>query len=79
MQVKPSRAAPIDLDVLVARLSAHGSFRREGSMLQGTLTRERSPGGEAVELIVFADARAIVKGSPETEFARAIYARYVGT
>ena len=48
-------------------------------MLQGTLTRERSPGGEAVELIVFADARAIVKGSPETEFARAIYARYVGT
>ena len=79
VQVKPSRAAPIDLDVLVARLSAHGSFRREGSMLQGTLTRERSPGGEAVELIVFADARAIVKGSPETEFARAIYARYVGT
>lgn len=79
VQVKPPRAATLDLDALATRLSAHGTFRREGSMLQGVFDRERSPEGDAVELVVFADGRAIVKGSPEPEFARAIYARFVGT
>jgi molybdopterin/thiamine biosynthesis adenylyltransferase len=79
VQVKPPRHAAIDLDALAARLASHGSFRREGEVLQGSLSRERSPSGEPVELSVFADGRAIVRGSSEPEFARTIYARFVGT
>lgn len=79
VQVKPARGAAIDLDALAARLSSHGVFRREGTTLQGMFDRERSPEGDPVELAVFSDGRAIVKGSPEPEFARAIYARFVGT
>lgn len=78
VQVKPPRSVTVDLDVLAARLASHGTFRREGEILQGRLARERSPSGEPVELAVFADGRAIVKGSSEPEFARAIYARFVG-
>ncbi len=79
VQVKPARGGAIDLDALAARLSSHGVFRREGTTLQGMFDRERSPEGDPVELAVFSDGRAIVKGSPEPEFARAIYARFVGT
>ncbi|MGA1709562.1 MAG: thiazole biosynthesis adenylyltransferase ThiF, partial [Phycisphaerales bacterium] len=79
VQVKPARGGAIDLDALAARLSSHGVFRREGTTLQGMFDRERSPEGDPVELAVFSDGRAIVKGSPEPEFARAIYARFIGT
>lgn len=81
VQVRPDRRdqTGIDLAALAARLAPHGSFRREGALIVGVLARERTPGGEAVELSVFADGRAIVRGSTEPEFARAIYARYVGS
>jgi adenylyltransferase/sulfurtransferase len=38
-----------------------------------------SDNGQVYELTLFADGRAIVKGTDETSVARGIYARYVGS
>ncbi len=89
IQIAPPPPAPgsprIDLDALASRLRAHGEFVSLGSMLvRGTLDEERadtSAGASAprpIAITVFADGRAIVKGTTRPERARAIYARYVG-
>ena len=64
----------VDLQALCARLSAHGTFVATGHLLRGRLERER--GG--IELTVFRDGRAIVKGTTDAGVARGVYARYVG-
>ncbi len=89
VQIVPPGAAPgrIDLDALAARLAAHGPFTRIACMVRGTLIHERASTNEAlhrtddtspIELTVFSDGRAIVKGIREPERARSVYARYVG-
>jgi molybdopterin/thiamine biosynthesis adenylyltransferase len=78
VQVRPAGAGPIDLEALAARLAPHGAFARTGDLLRGEFAGERGDAGEAIELTVFADGRAIVRGSTEIERARAVYARYVG-
>jgi adenylyltransferase/sulfurtransferase len=79
----PAGAERIDLEVLAARLAPHGPFKALGRFLvRGTLAHERGDGSRAdgapIELTVFADGRAIVKGTTRPEIARSIYARYVG-
>ncbi len=81
VQVTPRRRESLDLDAMASKLSSHGTFRREGGLLQGVLTRECDPDSEheqVIELTVFSDGRAIVRGTTEPEFARGVYARYVG-
>ena len=82
VQIIPRRQgasdAPIDLTALVHRLSGHGRFTQDQHIVHGSL-RERTPGGDPIELTVFPDGRAIIKGSTEPDFARGVYARYVGT
>lgn len=69
----------LDLGSLAARLAPHGEFRALGRLLvRGTLTHEPAEGGGAIELTVFPDGRAIVKGTHRPEVARSIYAKYVG-
>ncbi|MBX3375255.1 MAG: ThiF family adenylyltransferase [Phycisphaeraceae bacterium] len=70
--------APIDLDRLAERLAPHGTFRRVGPLLRGTLRDERPDAGEAVTLTLFHDGRALLHGVTRPERARQIYARYVG-
>lgn len=67
----------VDLAALAARLAAHGVFDVRPHMLRGVLEAERGDAG-AVELTVFRDGRAIVKGIRDLPRGRAIYARYVG-
>lgn len=69
------RAAKLDLEQLAARLGAHGEVRVNPFMLRAAI-RE---GEQAYELTVFADGRAIVKGTQQPATARSLYARYVGT
>lgn len=69
----------VNLDELAARLAAHGTFKVMGRMLiRGRLDAERSPEGPPLELTVFADGRAIVKGTTRADVARTVYAKYVG-
>lgn len=77
----PGRAAGgagLDLAATVTRLSSHGEFTHNGYLLRGVFSGERNADGEAIELTLFPDGRAIIKGTPETEAARSIYAKYVG-
>lgn len=70
IQVRPTSAHGIDLDVLAERLGKLGPVQRSDH-----LVRTRVDG---YELSVFRDARAIIKGTEDISVARTVYARYVG-
>ena len=71
----------VDLRALAVRLGDVGSFVVNEHVVRGVLPGEPSEdaGAAGVELTVFADGRAIVKGTSQVERARGIIARYVGT
>ncbi len=71
-------ATVIDLTTAAARLAPHGTFTCNAFLLRGTLSAERGPTGDPIELTLFPNGRAIIKGTPEPEMARSIYAKYVG-
>jgi len=62
--------APVDVQALATRLRGAGEV-----VANAHLVRFRAPEGE---LVVFADGRAIVKGTADVARARAVLARYVG-
>lgn len=81
IQVSPPAAAGeprVDLAALAGRLSPHGRFEHTRFLLRGELSSPRAEGGSAYGLTVFADGRAIVRGTTKPEIARALYARFVG-
>ncbi len=65
----------LDLAALAARLERHGAVTLNPFMLRGQFVES----GREVELSVFRDGRAIIKGTKEAAVARAIYAKYVGS
>lgn len=74
VQVKPDPGcAALQLGVLADRLAKHGTFRESSEVLHGRLEEA------GVDLTVFPDGRALIKGSTTPEHARTIYARYIGT
>lgn len=79
VQVLPPDGAPrVALEEIVRALSRHGDFRANAFVARGALADERGEEGDPIEITIFADGRAIVKGTKSTERARSIYARYVG-
>ncbi|MCC6676335.1 MAG: ThiF family adenylyltransferase [Phycisphaerales bacterium] len=81
VQVWPDSAQAgglVDLKGLAARLREHGPVTAHEYLLRARLERERGREGAVIELTVFADGRAVVRGTGEVSEARAIYARYVG-
>ncbi len=79
IQVLPATSgAAVDLAALADRLAAHGAFERTEHLLRGVLAAESARSGWPVELTVFRDGRALVKGTTDAAVARSIYARYVG-
>lgn len=68
--------AGMDLDGLLERLRAHGSFTRTRHLLKGTL---RTESGAEMDLTVFPDGRAIIGGTSDPLVARTIYDRYIGS
>ncbi len=81
VQITPADTAPrgerLDLARLAQRLSAHGEFTHNGYLLHGRFSG-REAGNGPLELTLFPDGRAIIKGTTEPETARSVYARYVG-
>lgn len=73
-----ARTATIDLAALSARLATHGEFQMAGGTLRGRIHGLEGEGGDPVDITVFDDGRAIVTGSTEPEFARSVYARFIG-
>jgi adenylyltransferase/sulfurtransferase len=84
VQISPPGAAAssgepgMSLEDAAERLAAHGSFTHNPFLLRGVFDAERSPEGEPIELTLFPNGRAIIKGTGEADVARAIYAKYVG-
>lgn len=65
------RGRRLDLDALCQRLAAHGEVRNNPYLLRLRLPEH--------ELTLFADGRAIIRGTTDPALARSIYARYVGS
>jgi adenylyltransferase/sulfurtransferase len=82
VQITPAgSAAPgggLDLSLVASRLGAHGDFRHNGYLVHGRFAAEADGRGDPLELTLFPDGRAIIKGTTEPEAARSIYAKYVG-
>lgn len=74
VQVTPARGTTVDLSRLGERLSAVGEVTRTPFLLRAVV-----PERAGVELTVFRDGRAIVRGVGGPEEARAVYARWVGS
>ena len=64
------RERPMDLEALRERLAPLGEVRANDYALRFRIA--------PYELTVFADGRAIIKGTSDTGIARSLYARYVG-
>jgi len=83
VQISPADPATpecgLDLAQVASRLSAHGDFRHNGFLVHGRFTAETAEGGERLQLTLFPDGRAIIRGTTEPQTARSIYAKYVGS
>jgi adenylyltransferase/sulfurtransferase len=72
VQISPGERVQVDLSALAERLRTAGAA---DLAVNDFLVRAVLDG---LELTVFPDARAIVKGTEELSVARGVYARYVG-
>jgi adenylyltransferase/sulfurtransferase len=64
-------ARPVDFAVMSERLKPHGTVRHNEFVLKFWF--------EPYEFTLFADGRAIIKGTSDTAVARSLYARYIGS
>ena len=65
------RQRPVNFAEMSDRLRSHGSVRHNDFVLKFLR--------EPYEMTLFADGRAIIKGTTDTAVARSLYARYVGS
>lgn len=70
VQIAPPKRSQIDLKNLAEKLSTYGEIKLNEYLLRLSV--------EKYELTVFADARAIIRGTDDVSTARIIYAKYVG-
>jgi molybdopterin-synthase adenylyltransferase len=70
VQISPPKSAKIDLEMLAARLKGLGEVKQNEYLVRLKL--------DAYELTVFADARAIIRGTEDVSAARSLYAKFVG-
>ena len=71
VQIRPPSPRQLDLHDLRKRLEAIGTVRANDYLLQCRL--------QPYEMTVFADGRAIFKGTDSEGVARGLYAKYIGT
>ncbi|HUI43442.1 MAG TPA: ThiF family adenylyltransferase [Terriglobia bacterium] len=71
VQIRQPENQALDLQALRARLEPFGPVRANDYLLRCRL--------DAYELTIFADGRAIVKGTDNPAVARKIYAQYIGS
>lgn len=71
VQIRPSLGADIDLRSVGDRLAGLGGVKLNEYLLRFTA-------GE-IDITLFADGRAIIKGTDDIPAARSLYARYIGT
>jgi len=75
VQIVPRAASQTDLAALAARLEPHGRVEHNRFLLRAHVRDSTGP----IDLTVFPNGRAIIKGTSRPEIARGIYAKYVGS
>ena len=73
VQITPAGGAKVDFAVIAEKIkgASIGEPRFNAFMLKATI--------DAYDMTVFADGRAIVKGTNKLETARSVYAKYIGS
>lgn len=79
VQVNPQTGARLDLVELARKLAGAAGATEVQQNPYILRCRVAAPSGKPLELAVFGDGRAIVKGTKDATVARAIYAKYVGS
>ncbi len=72
VQISPAEKHALSLPDLAVRLRGTGEVSQNAFLLRLTLP------GDEFQLTIFADGRAIIKGTDDLAVARSLYARYVG-
>ncbi len=76
VQLRPKKPTEtVDLGALGERLGARGQVEVNAFLLRAQITEGNKP----YELTLFANGRAIIKGTHEPDVARGLYSKYVGT
>jgi adenylyltransferase/sulfurtransferase len=76
VQLRPrQQTASVDFAALAARLEQHAAVTANDFLLRARLTENDKP----FEITLFPNGRAIIKGTQETDVARGIYSKYIGT
>ncbi len=70
VQITPPRGAELDFKEIAKRLSPLGAVQHNEYLLRFE--------GDGMEVTLFPDGRALIKGTPEPARARAVYAKYIG-
>ena len=70
VQIAPPRPAELDLEKLAEKLSSLGEVKQNEYLV-------RFSSGEN-EITVFADGRAIIKGTDDVVAARSLYSKFIG-
>ncbi|GMV80153.1 MAG: hypothetical protein AMXMBFR7_13370 [Planctomycetota bacterium] len=77
VQINPRGGVKVNLDELAGQLRASSDVKNLTA--NKFLLKFNAPGGdEGLEITVFPDARAIVKGTKQVPVARTAYAKYIG-
>jgi molybdopterin-synthase adenylyltransferase len=71
VQIRRRGGAPVDLEELARRLAGLETLEKNRFLVRAFV--------DNCELVVFADGRAIVRGTSDLALARSLYARYIGT
>ncbi|MBC9783242.1 ThiF family adenylyltransferase [Heliobacterium chlorum] len=71
VQITPARGAKLRLDDIAERLKVLGKVQQNPYLLKVSI--------EQMEIILFGDGRAMIKGTQDPLAAKAFYTRYVGT
>lgn len=70
IQIAPPKPTKLNLENLAERLKPYGEIKLNEYLLRLNI--------EEYELTVFADARAIIRGTDDVAAARSVYAKYIG-
>lgn len=76
VQITPATVGRIDLAAVTDRLRSAGDVTELDGIIRATIDNDSEH--IQIEMTVFGDGRAIVKGTEEPARARSLYARYVG-
>ncbi|MCZ6834798.1 MAG: ThiF family adenylyltransferase [Planctomycetota bacterium] len=81
IQITPGQGDPVEVDLMAiaTKLMTHGKLQANKYLIRFTLKQDSERDEEPIEMTLFPNGRAIIKGTDQPEVAKSIYAKYVGS